>query len=145
MTNGSPESPTDIKPCVCLAMVVADNVIQEVATNKIYILGTFNRIHAPRYPMPHDRFHLYVAITDMLPGPHEGQIRIDYLDGSRTPLMDLTGPVVAKDRLEVHELNFGFRGIIFPKPGSLEISFYLDGQPIQARKFELLLSQEQEA
>jgi len=127
------------RSCVCLAMVVADGVVREEETHKCYILGTFSSIIASQYPSFHDRLHLYVAVTDMRPGEHVGQIRMNYLDDEATPLLETHGPILSRTPIEVIELNFCFRGIVFPKPGALEIAFHVDDEVIQSRKLQLSL------
>lgn len=137
------ESEIQPQPCVCLAMLIADKVFREEATRKVHIAGTFSMINAKSYPALHNTMHLYLALTNVMPGEHKGKVRFVYLDDEHeTELLRMEGPIVAKDELEVVELNFCFRQIIFPRPGTLEIRFHLDNQHISRRTFQLIKREE---
>ena len=106
-----------MKPCECLAMIAADKVFREEGTHKCHIAGTFSVIHAPKFPVTHDAIHVYLAISDALPGDHEGRIVFSYCDEEETKVIRVQGPISIRDKLQVVELNFCFRNVVFPKPG----------------------------
>ncbi len=128
--------------CVCLAMVVADNIFREEGSRKVHIAGTFNRISASNFPVRHDSMSLYLAVTNLREGKHKAKLQLNYLEREEKQLLRAEGPVVAKGPLDVAELSFCFRGLVFPKPGTVEIAFYLDDEFVQRRK--LLVTQTSE-
>ena len=111
---------SDPDPCMCLAMLVADKVFREEGTGKSHIAGTFSRLGARKFPWVHDTMHVYLALTDIAPGTHACEARFTYLDD---------------DALQVIEINYCFRRAAFPRPGELEIAFYMDDQYVMRRKF----------
>jgi len=123
--------------CVCLAMVLADRVFREEGTQKVHIAGTFNQIRAASFPSLHSQMALFLAITNVRPGPHTAVIVFCYLDEDETEVLRAEGKMEAVDPLQVSELVFNFRNVALPKPGLLEIAFYLDDEPVQRRKLQL--------
>lgn len=130
-----------VKPCVCMAMLVADKVFREEGTSKCHIAGTFSVIHASTFPVVHDTMHVYLALSDAIIGTHTGRVVFAYADGTEKELVKVEGPIEIKDRLHVVELNFCFRRVRFPKPGNLEISFFLDGEYVMHRQFTVKKSE----
>ena len=124
--------------CVCLAMLVADNVFREENTSKVHIAGTFNRITASEFPARHDSLSLFLAVTELRRGEHKARIVFSYLDEDEQELLRAEGPITAEGPLQVSELYFRFRGVVFPKPGTIQIAFYIDGEPVQSRKLEIV-------
>jgi hypothetical protein len=119
-------------------MLVADSVFREEGTRKVHIAGTFNYISAAKFPARHDSLSLFLAVTELRAGEHKARIEFSYRDEDEQKVLEAEGPINAKSPLQVSELNFRFRGIVFPKPGTIEIAFYLDDEPIQIRKFKVL-------
>ncbi len=119
-----------LRPCICLAMLVADKVIREQLTHKVYILGTFNSIIARQFPTVHDTMNVYLALTDASPGTHKARLEFVYIDEGPTleerPLLRTGGPLAFKDKLQVVEFNMELRQVRFPKPGVVDIRFFLD-------------------
>lgn len=124
--------------CVCLAMLVADSVFREEGTSKVHIAGTFNQITAAKFPAYQRSMSLFLAITNLMAGKHSGKVVFNYLEDEEKQLLCAEGPIEAESPLQVVELNFCFRGVVFPKPGTLEIAFFLDDEPIQRRKLILV-------
>jgi len=124
-------------------MLVADRVIREQGTNKVYVLGTFDRILSPRFPTRHDTLNVYLALTEGTPGEHEGKLQIVYIDdksdvmGERE-LLSMKGALkFSADKLQVVELVMELRGVIFPRPGTLEIRFSVGAELIEWRRFRV--------
>lgn len=126
------------KSCVCLAMLVADSVFREEGTSKAHIAGTFDRITAAKFPTYQKSMSLFLAITNLMPGKHRGKVIFSYLEAEEKQLLSAEGPIEAESPLHVVEMNFCFRGVVFPKPGTVEIAFFLDDEPIQLRKLRLV-------
>ena len=128
-------------PCVCLAMLVADKVFREEGTGKSHISGTFSRIMSAKFPAPHDTMHVYLALTDIDPGEHDCEIKFSYLDDKEpSDIISAVSRIKAEDRLQVVEINYCFRRTVFPRPGRLEIAFYMDGNYVLRRRFEVVAS-----
>lgn len=130
-----------VRPCECLAMLIADKVIREERTHKVYILGTFNSIYARSFPSVHDSLHVYLALTEATSGRHAARIEMVYLeqgpDLQEQALLKTEMPIVFTDKLQVMEFNIEFRGIRLPKAGTLDVRFYLDGEFICSRQLRV--------
>ena len=127
-------------PCVCLAMLVADKVFREEGTGKSHIAGTFSRLTSRTFPVMHDTMHVYLALTDINPGTHGCEVKFAYIDAEgtdSTEVLSAKSEIKCIDKLQVIEINYCFRRAVFPRPGRLEIAFYMDGQYVMRRKFEL--------
>ena len=136
MHLGEAPEVVDKKPCSFLAMVIADRVFREEGTGKMHIAGTFNRIGAPGFPVRHALLHVYVAFTDVAVGLHQAKLAFRYIDNpDADELCSAAGPIESKDRLAVIELNLAFEGLVFPRPGTIEIAFFLDNEPVRHRDF----------
>ena len=125
---------SDPDPCMCLAMLVADKVFREEGTGKSHIAGTFSRLGARKFPWVHDTMHVYLALTDIAPGTHACEARFTYLDDD-AQLLSAKSEIKSDDKLQVIEINYCFRRAAFPRPGELEIAFYMDDQYVMRRKF----------
>jgi len=130
------------RPCECLAMLIADKIIREERTHKVHILGTFNNILSAKFPTVHDRMHIYLALTNGTPGQHRARIEIVYIDETadmtETELARMDGQLAFSDKLQVLEFNMELRHVTFPKPGTLDIRFYLDDVFIASRLFKVV-------
>jgi len=140
--NTGPSESGNIPPCICLAMLLADKVIREERTHKVHILGTFNSIFSQTFPTVHDTMHVYLALTEAMPGQHRGTLQMVYIDEGpdleETQLMETRLPLSFSDRLQVLEFNLELRKVQFPKPGTLDLRFYLDDAFIASRRFKVV-------
>jgi len=131
-----------VRPCECLAMLVADKVIREDRTHKVYILGTFNSIFSQNFPTVHDAMHVYLALTDAAPGQHTARLQIVYIDQGldleEEELLKTEGPLVFTDKLQVLEFNLEFRRVRLPKAGTLDVRFYLDDVFVASRRLRIV-------
>jgi len=119
-------------------MLVADDIVREQESKKVYILGTFDQVHADKYPIRLPRLCLYVALTDLQQGNHDGAIRGVYLDEDQTPVFEAKGTIPSSGPLQVLGMVFKIGGLVFTKEGALEIAFEVDGCRVGARPFQLL-------
>lgn len=137
------------KPCEVLAIMVAHRVFREEETKNVHIAGTFNQINAPKFPATHPSLHVFIDIAD-LPRqfPHKGRTVIRYLDDSNAKeIASFEGEIPRDDIGPTTELeiNIGFNGITFPRPGPIEVAFYLDGDLVARRKLQVVLMPERKA
>ncbi len=47
-----------------LAMLLCDYLIMDAETRNKSLIGIFNTINAAKFPVRHDRMHVFVALTD---------------------------------------------------------------------------------
>jgi hypothetical protein len=115
-------------------MLIADRVFREEGTGKFHIAGTFSRFKSSVFPAVLDTMHVYLALTDIAPGRHSCEVRFAYLDDEKE-LLSAKSEIRSDDKLRVVEMNLCFRRTVFPKPGKMEIAFYMDDQYVTRRRF----------
>lgn len=126
------------KPCEVMAMVVAERVFREEDTHNVHIASTFNQINAKTFPATHPRMHVYLAI-DGVAGKREARVIIRYCDAqeSDADLAAAATPVEFSGARKTAELNVVFQGVTFPRPGSVDVIFFLDGVRAASRRLEI--------
>ena len=124
--------PSKPKP-KCLAMLLCDYVIVDAETRNKSLIGIFNRINASKYPVRHDRMHVFVALTDGH-GEYKASLKVKNSRGEE--LLSLGGDVKMKDPLGVAELNFNIRGMVIPEPGRYFVEFWCNGEILVDRHFD---------
>ena len=116
-----------------LAMLLCDYVIRDGDTQNKSLIGIWNSIFAQRFPVRHDRMHIFVSLTDGH-GEYRATIRIRGASGKE--IFSRDGKLAMKDPLAVADLNFQIRGLVIPKPGRYFVEFLCDGEPIVERRFD---------
>ncbi len=116
-----------------LSMLLCDYVILDAETRNKSLIGIFNRINAQKFPVRHDRMHVFVALTD---GHGEYEVSLKVKDSNGRELMSLGGKVNMKDPLGVAELNYNIRGMVIPEPGRYFVEFWCDRELVVDRRFD---------
>ncbi len=119
-----------------LAMLLCDYVIRDGETNNKSLIGIFNRIVAPKFPVRHDRLHAFIALTD---GRGEYSARMQIRGPSGNVMFKSDGKISLSDPLAVAEVNFLIRGLVIPEPGRYFVEFLCDGEMIVDRAFDAVL------
>ena len=47
-----------------LAMLLCDYLVMDAETRNKSLIGIFNRVNASRFPVRHDRMHVFIALTN---------------------------------------------------------------------------------
>jgi hypothetical protein len=116
-----------------LAMLLCDYVIRDADTQNKSVIGVFNSVFAGKFPVRHDRMHVFVSLTDGH-GDYKATLRIRPADGK--PIFSRDGQLAMKDPLAVADLNFQIRGLVIPEPGRYFVEFLCDGELIVDRRFD---------
>jgi hypothetical protein len=119
-----------------LAMLICDYVLRDAETQNKSLIGLFNRINAKKFPVRHDRLHVFVSLTNGH-GSYESSLRIRRADG--TVILKLDGKIEMGDPLAVAEMNFQIRGLQVPEPGRYVVEFLCDGEVLVDRLFDATL------
>lgn len=118
-----------------LAIVVCDQIIEDKATNKKSLIGTFNNLASPSFPCRHPQLSVFVSLTEGR-GTYTARLRITN-DETGDVVVDVNGQIQFPDIHAVAELAFNFVGIAFPKPGLHSIEFYCDDTLVLERRFHV--------
>lgn len=117
-------------------MIFADKVFREDETKKVCIIGIFSEIRGVEFPVMHPLMAIYQRFTDMISPVQSGCFEFRYLDGEGEPLFRAEGPINANsDRLGFTDVIFNINGLVFPRPGRIEVSFSLDGDFVNQGTF----------
>jgi hypothetical protein len=117
-------------------MLLCDYLIRDAETQNKSLIGIFNRILAQKYPVRHDRMHVFVALIDGH-GNYEARLRIRASSGK--VIFTSGGALQMMDPLAVAELNFQLRGLLIPEPGRYFVEFLCDGEILMDRTFDAAL------
>ena len=119
-----------------LAINICDDIIRDETTKKISLIGLFNCIRAPKFPIIHKALRVYVCLTN----GHKmckGELRF-INDADNTIIFSAEGNIPFKNPLQIVELNFGIANLRFEKPGNYRIEFFCDGHPAGNRRFVVM-------
>jgi hypothetical protein len=119
-------------------MLLCDYVIRDGETNNKSLIGIFNRIVAPRYPVRHDRLHAFVALTD---GRGEYAARMQIRGPKGEVIFGSDGKIFLADPLAVAEINFLVRGLVIPEPGRYVVEFICEGELLVDRVFDAVVAE----
>lgn len=121
------------------AFLIADQVIQEKATNKWSVIGIFDRVAAPTFPTSRPTLGIYVKLADAH-GTH--RIALELRDGQDRVLNRIDGIEIAA-RETVTTIDFGLQtfNLPLPAPGRYHFVLHIDGEvaqmvPVEAVKIE---------
>jgi hypothetical protein len=116
-----------------LSMLLCDYVIVDSETANKSLIGIFNTINAAKFPVRHDRMHVFVTLTNGH-GDYAASLKVKSSSGKE--ILSLDGKVQMKDPLAVAELNFAIRGMLVPEPGRYFVEFRCDGELLVDRHFD---------
>jgi len=117
------------------AILICDQVIHELGTNKKSLIGIFEEIHLMRFPAQYPRIAIYVNLTDAH-GEYVLEMRLINEDGrefgsAKTPRMNIENPLATCEvALQVQNLNF-------PKPGQYEFQIFANGDFLATKNFRV--------
>jgi hypothetical protein len=108
------------------AFLVADAVIQDRLTGKWSVIGIFDRVMAPLFPVVHPTLGVYVKLADAA-GRYRVQLELrDVTDRcvSAFPAFEMD----IKDRGQSVELGFPTHMLPLEKPGKYQFQLHLNGE-----------------
>ena len=110
------------------AMLCADTAIREVGTNKVTLVGIFDRIFGPEFPLTWGRqIAVYVRMTDA-EGTYPIRLELVRVDDEQA-IGRLEGQAVIAQRLSATELIVNLPpGITFERPGRYEVRLFANGR-----------------
>ncbi|HYF51090.1 MAG TPA: hypothetical protein VEJ63_16875 [Planctomycetota bacterium] len=127
-----------VKPII-LALVLCDQIIREVGTNKLSLIGTFNGIYAASFPINHPSLWVYIAITEGR-GTVPCKLRMVSMDNS--VVFDLPGQIEFGGPATVGELVFQLQQLRFENPGVYSIEFWAGDDLLASRRVNVQMSEQ---
>ena len=126
-------------PPIVQSMIVADWIHREPVTGKHFILGTYNRMVAPKFPTPPSALHIYLTITETH-GPTVLHIRVVDVDEVFGPIHESVHTVDLPEPNRVYEFTFNI-GVVFPAPGDYRVQLYAGNELLREVRLQALLAQ----
>jgi hypothetical protein len=121
------------QPPEVLAMILCDQIITDVDTNKKSLIGLFDQVETATLPCLVHELHVYLSLTD---GHGSLPLLLTCVaedDGEE--LFRGTAAVEFQSPLRVVELQFVFPNARFPRAGEYRFQLAAAGQILRERKF----------
>ncbi len=117
------ENVPEIPPPVLLAALVCDMVIVDGMTGKGTVVGIFDMINAPAYPVRHDRLFVFCQLTN---GRGRVDVHADIVDLESDEKVIYKNHVQAEfvDVRQVANVMLEFVGLVFPHPGEYRVQMF---------------------
>jgi uncharacterized protein DUF6941 len=121
------------QPPEVLAMILCDQVITDVETNKKSLIGLFDQVEALALPCVVHELHVYLSLTDGR-GTLPTAIACVTVDEGEE-LFRGEAEVEFADPLQVVELHFVFPNARFPTAGEYRFQLSIEGHILHERRF----------
>jgi hypothetical protein len=119
------------------ALLVCDMVIDDKATNKKSLIGTFTHIWAQGFPCVHHNMAVYFCLTDA-EGDYEIVLRL--VNTETEVMVAEAGLTVAiQNRLSINDFGLNIPVVQFPSPGRYEFQLYANKEFLGRKEFLLTM------
>ena len=128
---------TKVKPSK-EAMLICDQIITEVGTNKKSLIGIFEHIAARKLPFRHENLSVYVKFTGAL-GEYQFKLElVDLTTGEPIGRGTIDNPITINDKLMSYELVFNLRGLVFKNAGKYEFRMSANDEVFGIKTFSVV-------
>jgi hypothetical protein len=110
-------------------------VIDDKATNKKSLIGTFTHIWTQGFPCMHHKMGVYFCLTDA-EGQYEMVLRLVNSE-SETVLAEAGLSVTIPDRLSINDFGINIPVVQFPTAGRYEFQLYANKQFLGRKEFRV--------
>jgi hypothetical protein len=124
------------RPPVVKSFLIADVVIQDRMTGKWSIVGVFDRILSPAFPVVHPAVAFYVKMGD-LQGRY--RIKVDFRDSTDKQLGLIEGPPIdVKDVAQSFELGIGLANVKLDRPGKYQFQLFVNDEFVASAPLDVV-------
>jgi hypothetical protein len=127
------EGPDVPQPPEVLAMILCDQIITDIETNKKSLIGIFDQVETASLPCLVHELHVYLSLTDGHGTLPVALACVAVDEGEE--LFRGESEVEFADPLQVVELQFVFPNARFPTAGEYRFQFSAGGALLRERKF----------
>jgi hypothetical protein len=127
-------------PPIVQALLLADHIYTDPGTGKRYILGTYNRMMATKFPHVVPKLCLFLALT----GGHGSiilRLRIVDMDEERGPLLESAQPANMANPNDIYYFPITL-SVVFPAPGAYRIQVFADNDLLRELCLQITARQE---
>ncbi len=124
---------------VGIALVPCDNIFTD-STGKMALVGLFNRISVPKFPIMKSKICIYASVTDVYP---ETQLKVDIVNAETDiPVFAAEGPMddSGLSPMTICDMIFELHNVIFVEPGTYYARLFGNGTILLQRPFELVIA-----
>ncbi|HTL70615.1 MAG TPA: hypothetical protein VL404_04930 [Candidatus Eisenbacteria bacterium] len=119
------------------AMLLCDQTLVEEGTHKRTLIGLFDRIGGPQFPLVHNSMSVYVQFRE-IEGTFDFALELYDLDEERSMHRAVISRFQVKDRSRDSELVFNLLSVRFEHPGDYEFRIYVDETVFGQKSFKVL-------
>ena len=119
------------------AMLLCDQTLVEEGTRKRTLIGLFDRIGGPQFPLVHSSMSIYVQFRE-IEGTFDFSLELYDLDEGRSMHRAIIKGFQVKDRSRDSELVFNLLSVRFEHPGEYEFRIYIDDLVFGQKSFKVL-------
>lgn len=124
------------RPPVVKSFLIADTVIQDRMTGKWTVVGVFDRIMAPAFPVIHSTVAFYVKMGD-LQGRYK--IKVEFRDATDNRIGLIEGPPIdLKDSAQTFELGIGLANVKLEKPGKYQFQLFVNEEFVASAPLDVV-------
>lgn len=107
-----------------IAMLLCDQIINEDGTQKKSLIGIFQQVNSPNFPVGIPRMAVYARVADVTEDT-EFKMRIVRIAGIQESLIvEAPLKVAIKDPTKPSELSFNLVNFVFEQPGKYEFQLH---------------------
>jgi hypothetical protein len=115
------------------ALLVCDIVIDDKATNKKSLIGTFTHIWTHGFPCVHHNMAVYFCLTDA-EGEYDILLRLVNSE-TETVIAEAGLAVAIQGRLSINDFGLNIPVVQFPVPGRYEFQLYANKEFLGRKEF----------
>ncbi len=119
------------------AMLICDHVIVDKFTGKKSLIGIFENINSPIFPVAHPTLSIYISLTDAQGKYKIGLKVVDLETDKQVGGADIP-EIEVHDRLATSEVIMNMRGIRFAHPGKYVFNIYANDYPVGSKTFSVV-------
>jgi hypothetical protein len=114
------------RPLIVKSFIIADAVIQDRLTGKWSIIGVFDRVMAPSFPVVHPTVALYLRLSD---AQGRYRLRVEFRDASDRRVGLFEGiEMEVKDPTQAIEVGLPTHMLPLEKPGKYQFQLFINDE-----------------
>jgi hypothetical protein len=118
-------------------MILAETVLGDFVSKKLFIQGTYSAIFSRDFPIAYPPIVVYTAITNGH-GKTLIELRIVDVDAEHEPLGTTSMLVDFPDPLMVVDAIFAIGNVVFPNPGEYRLQLYMGEYLLRERRLQVI-------
>jgi hypothetical protein len=124
------------RPPIVKSFLIADAVLQDRLTGKWSIIGVFDRVMAPSFPVVHPTVALYLRLSD---AQGKYKIRVEFRDASDRRVGLFEGiELEVKDAAQAIEVGLPTHMLPLEKPGKYQFQLFINEEFLSSAELTVM-------